>query len=70
MMFVIYGIGMAAEASNLSGGLPIVISNAFCVAIAVVTLVIKFKNMSRAKKEHLTEFQYWEKHYKKNEEIK
>jgi hypothetical protein len=43
---------------NLEGGLPTLISNIFCVVIATITLVLKFKNMHLAKKEHLTELQY------------
>jgi uncharacterized protein with PQ loop repeat len=57
IMFVIYGLGMTIN-GNLSGGLPILISNAFCVAIAVVTLSIKFKNIRIAKKANMTESAY------------
>jgi uncharacterized protein with PQ loop repeat len=57
LMFMIYGFGMVAD-HNLSGGLPTAISNLFCVGIAVFTLVIKFRNRSRAKRENMTELQY------------
>jgi uncharacterized protein with PQ loop repeat len=67
--FCIYSIGMISD-KNLEGGLPILISNIFCVIVAIITLIMKFRNMHRAKKEHLTELQYWEKYHKKQEEIK
>jgi hypothetical protein len=58
---MIYGIGTVLDTTvdaHLAFGLPVLISNAFCVAIAVITLVIKFKNMSLARKEHMTELKY------------
>jgi uncharacterized protein with PQ loop repeat len=57
LMFSIYGLGMVID-HNLGGGLPTMISNILCEAIAMVTLVIKFKNMRLAKHAHLTEQEY------------
>jgi uncharacterized protein with PQ loop repeat len=57
IMFTIYGGGMCSD-HNLGGGLPVLISNAFCIVIAIITLIIKFKNMHRAKKADQTELQY------------
>jgi uncharacterized protein with PQ loop repeat len=67
IMFSIYGFGMTLD-DNLIGGLPVLLSNLLCVAIAIVTLCIKFKNISRAKKTGLTELKYWEQHHKKTSE--
>jgi uncharacterized protein with PQ loop repeat len=55
--FAIYGGGMTFD-NNLSGGLPTMISNIFCVTIACITLVYKFKNMKKAKQNNMTELQY------------
>jgi MtN3 and saliva related transmembrane protein len=57
IMFAIYGAGMIAD-NYLGGGLPVLLSNTFCIVIAVITLVIKFMNMRRAKKAGQTELQY------------
>jgi uncharacterized protein with PQ loop repeat len=57
LTFVVYGAGMSAD-GNLMGGLPVLISNIFCLVIANITLVIKFVNMHNAKKAGLTELQY------------
>jgi hypothetical protein len=37
--------------------------------IAIITLIIKFKNMHRAKKADQTELQYWKSHYQKEEKV-
>jgi hypothetical protein len=37
------------------------------VAIAITTLIIKFKNLSRAKKAGMTELRYWEINHRKSE---
>jgi uncharacterized protein with PQ loop repeat len=55
--FSIYGLGMALD-NNLLGGLPTLISNCFCVVIGMITLVIKFCNMHKARKAHMTEIEY------------
>jgi uncharacterized protein with PQ loop repeat len=55
--FSVYGLGMTLD-NNLSGGLPTLISNCFCVAIGVITLCIKFYNTYKAKKAHMTEIEY------------
>jgi uncharacterized protein with PQ loop repeat len=57
IMFSVYGLGMTID-KNISGGLPTMVSNLFCVAIAITTLIIKFKNLSRAKKAGMTELRY------------
>jgi uncharacterized protein with PQ loop repeat len=59
--FTIYGLGMTLD-DNLSGGLPTLISNCFCVIIGMITLVIKLNNMRKAKAAHMTELQYSEAH--------
>ncbi|MDR0674921.1 MAG: hypothetical protein LBF36_01480 [Mycoplasmataceae bacterium] len=64
IMFAIYGGGMCGD-NNLGGGLPVLISNIFCILIAIVTLTIKFTNLRKAKKARLTELQYWETHQSK-----
>ncbi|MDR2369068.1 MAG: hypothetical protein LBD63_00365 [Mycoplasmataceae bacterium] len=69
ILFAIYGGGMTAD-HNLSGGLPVLLSNAFCIVIAVITLVFKFINIRHAKKAGLSELQYWKDHHQKETENK
>ncbi|GHU47893.1 hypothetical protein FACS1894218_3350 [Bacilli bacterium] len=64
IFFAIYGLGIVIDANfgslydRLSGGLPTMIANIFCVLIAIITLSIKFINMGKSKKEGLTELKY------------
>jgi uncharacterized protein with PQ loop repeat len=59
--FTTYGLGMTLD-NNLSGGLPTLISNCFCVIIGMITLVIKLNNMRKARAAHMTELQYSQAH--------
>jgi uncharacterized protein with PQ loop repeat len=60
-MFSIYGLGMILDHSlkdGLASGLPLMISNLFCVCTAAFTLFMKCRNMIRAKRAGLTELEY------------
>ncbi len=66
IIWLVYAIIFVAnQGAGWYSSIPVLVTNAFALALNTIILLIKFRNMTQAKKENLTEREYISKKYYK-----